>query len=58
MTSKTKTKKLMYNPTNGDVKITTVESDSPKYQNLLNEGFIRIANVYGFNVSVCKPVNC
>ena len=50
-------KTLMYNQNTKDVKLTGMKPNSPsgKYEKMLDEGYVPIANISGINV-IAKPI--
>ncbi len=45
-------KDLMQNPNNGKLLVTTAKIDGKVYQGYLNEGYIKIGTISGFDISV------
>jgi len=51
-------KTLLYNPNDGDVRITSTSEGSPsgKWEKFMEDGYLPIAKVYGYNVTI-EPNN-
>ena len=51
-------KTLLYNPIDGDVRITSTSEGSPsgKWEKFMEDGYLPIAKVYGYNVTI-EPNN-